>query len=159
MGVDLNVIKKAAQIKLRKRQIANFILASLLLVLNFTVRYGVSKEMRHYNADKTRYEKLALAYHLGGQTGIDYELKMMTKHDPKAADFVPQFSARIKEEKDVQLFIRQTMADDRDNISRLKKNRFVLSCIIYLILTGQALLTILSWWKDNRHHFQKVPNK
>jgi hypothetical protein len=69
-----------------------FMLAGLLLALNFTMRYGIWKKIQHYNSDKTRYEKLALAYHLGGQTGIDYEFKNLVKYDASAGDFVLQIS-------------------------------------------------------------------
>lgn len=132
-----------------------FILAGLLLTLNFTMRNVIWKTMQRYNVDKTRYEKLALANHLSGQTGVKYELKALAKHDPSAADFVDRVSARIKETKDIRQLIRSSMAEDRDNITRLRRNRFVLSGIIYLVLAGQALMTGFYWWKENKHHFQK----
>ncbi len=146
----------AIRIKPNKRQVASFILASLLLALNFTMHYGVWKQVRGYNLDKTRYEKLALAYHLGGDTGINYELNNLAKHDPSAADFVSRTSAEIREAKDVRQFIRSSMAADRDKINHLKKNRLILSGVIYFVLACQVLLNARHWWKDNRHHFQKA---
>jgi len=138
------------RIKLKKKQVFTLILAALLLALNFTMRYGVWKKVQRYNLDKTRYEKLALAHHLGGEAGIDYELKNLVKHDPSAAGFVRQTSARIKAAKDARLFIKSSIEGDNDKITHLKTNRFILSGIIYIVLACQALLNIRYWWKDNR---------
>ena len=151
------------KLKIRKRQIAFIILATALLALNFAMRNNVWRRMQHFNQEKTRYEKLALAYKLGGQSGIDYEFKIMTKYEPSAAGFVSQTTAQLKNTKDVGLFLRAAMKKDRDNIKHLRETRNIISAAIFIIISGQVMLNIACWFKSNendvRAFLQKVAVK
>jgi hypothetical protein len=141
-------------IKLRRRQIAGFVLAGLLLSLNFMMRYGVWKGMQYYNLEKTRYEKLDLAYQLKGRAGIDYELKNILRHNPSAKGFVERTEKQLRETNDAALFLKTAHAKDRDKIDHLRSNRFMISSAVYVIVAFQVLLSGLVWIKDHRHQFK-----
>ena len=147
-------MKTIFKIKFRRRQIAGFILVALLLGLNFLMRYGVWKKMQYYNLEKTRCEKLELAYQLKGLKGIDYELQNILSHNPSAKDFVARIENGLKQTKDAGIFLKASHAVDSDKINHLKSNRFIISWVVYIIVTFQVLLSALSWFKDNQHQFQ-----
>src|SRR5664279_3748026 len=126
------------KIKLRRRQIAVMVLAGMLLSLNFMMRYGVWKKMEYYKLEKTRYEKLDLAYQLKGRAGIDYELKNIAWHNPSAEGFVDRTGKQIREAKDAAAFLKAANAEARDKIERLRSNRFVISSAIYVIVAFQV---------------------
>ena len=142
------------KIKFSRRQIAGFVLAGLLLSANFMMRYGVWKKMQYYNLEKTRYEKLELAYQLKGWEGIDYELKSILRHNPSAKGFVEKTGKQLREAEDAGVFLRVANAQDKGKINRLKTNRFIISWAVYVIVTFQILLNGLCWVKDNRHKFR-----
>jgi hypothetical protein len=147
-------MKTIFNIKLRRRQIAGFVLAGLLLSLNFMMRYGVWKTLQYYNLEKTRYEKLDLAYQLKGREGIDYELKNILRHNPSAKDFVERTGKQLGETKDAALFLKAAHAKDREKIDHLKSNRFIISFAVYVIVAFQVLLGGFVWIKDHRHEFK-----
>ena len=143
------------KIKFRRRQIAGFVLAGLLLSLNFMMRYGVWKTMQYYTLEKTRYEKLVLAYELKGREGVDYELKNLLRHNPSAKGFVARTEKQLKVTKNVAVYLKKANAKDRDQINHLRSNRFIISSAVYVIVAFQVLLGGFVWFKDHRHHFQK----
>jgi hypothetical protein len=118
------------------------------------MRYGVWQRMQYYNLEKTRYEKLELAYQLKGREGIDYELKNLLRHNPSAKGFVEKTEAQLKGTKDAAAYLRESNSNDRDQIKRLRSNRFIISSAVYVIVAFQALLGGLLWIKDHRHYFQ-----
>jgi len=142
------------KMRLRRRQIAVYVLAGLLLSLNFMMRYGVWKTMQYYNLEKTRYEKLDLAYQLKGREGIDYELKNILGHNPSAQGFVKRTEMQLKATKDIKTYLTESNAKDRDKINRLKSNRLIISSAVYVIVAFQILVNVLGWIKDNRHKFK-----
>jgi hypothetical protein len=142
------------KIKFKRRQIAGFVLAGLLLSLNFMMRYGVWKTMQYYSSEKTRYEKLDLAYQLKGLEGIDYELKNIVRHSPSSKGFVERTERQMRKTKDVAAFLKASNSKDRDRINHLKSNRFVISFAVYVIVAFQILINGLAWLKDNRHKFK-----
>ena len=143
------------KIKFRRRQIAGFVLAGILLSLNFMMRHGVWQTMQYYTLEKTRYEKLALAYELKGREGVDYELKNLLRHDPSAKGFVEKNEKQLKVTKNVAVYLKKANAKDRDQINHLRSNRFIISSAVYVIVAFQVLLGGFVWFKDHRHHFQK----
>ena len=138
------------QIKIGRRQKTTIILAILLLSLNFALRYGIGREMRQLNSEKTNYEKLALAHKLGGQSGIDYQLGIIAKYSRSAVGFVNKASVQIKNAKDIELFLQSAMREDRQKISRLRTSRTLVSAAIFLILAGRIILNIIYWLHDNK---------
>jgi hypothetical protein len=146
------------KIKLRRRQIAGFVLAALLLSLNFMMRYGVWKGMLYYNLEKTRYEKLELAYQLKGREGTDYELKNILRHNPSAKDFVERTGKQLRETKDAASFLKTAHAQDREKTDHLKSNRFIISFAVYVIVAFQILISGLVWIKDRRQQTQNSKN-
>ena len=142
------------KIKFKRRQIVGLALVVALLSLNGVMRYGVWRRIQYYNLEKTRYEKLDLAYQLKGLQGIDYELKNIVRHNPSAQGFVARAGKQLKEAKDAGICLKAAHARDRHKINRLQSSRFILSCIIYVLVTFQVLLNVLCWIKDHR---QKVP--
>lgn len=148
-------IAQAIRVKVTKRQIASIILAAALLVLNFTMRNMIWKKMQVYNTQNTQLEKLALAIHVGGQKGIEYEFGILEKYNPAQRDFLNGTSETLKQQKDPEAYLRASMAADRAAIKRLKSRRFILSSLIYLFIGLQALFNARNWYKDNRHLFHK----
>jgi hypothetical protein len=141
------------KIKLSRRQIASLFLAVLLLAVNSGMRYGVWKNMQSCNLDKTRLEKLALAYQLKGQAGLDYELGQMARHKASAG-FAQLTVAQLKAAGDAGAFLKYSIALDREETKYLKAGRFWMSCLIFALLALQVLLNIVCWVKDNPQHFQ-----
>ena len=139
------------RITINRRQKITFILAALLLSLNFMMRYGVWKRMQYYTLEKTRYEKLILSYHLSGPGGVEYELANILKHNPSAADFVSKATEELKDTKDAELFLHNAIAADRGSIERLRMNRLMISVAIYIIIASQALLNLAYWYYHDRH--------
>jgi hypothetical protein len=146
------------RIKFSRRQITGFVLAALLLALNSAMRYGIWKRVQSCNLDKTRFEKLDLAYRLKGQAGLDYELANMARHSA-AASFARQTASQLKAVKDSEVFLKSSLAQDRDEINRLKSGRFWVSCVIFAVLACQVCLNVFCWLKDNQHHFRELGKK
>ena len=142
------------KIKVKRRQIVGLVLVVAFLSLNGVMRYGIWRRMQYYNLEKTRYEKLDLAYQLKGLQGIDYELKNMVRHNPLAQSFVARAGKQLKEAKDAGICLKAAHARDRHKIDRLRSSRFILSCIIYVLVAFQVLLNLLCWIKDHRHTAQ-----
>ena len=125
-----------------------------LLSLNGVMRYGIWRRMQYYNLEKTRYEKLDLAYQLKSFQGIDYELKNIVRHNPSTQGFVARVGKQLREAKDVGICLKAAHARDRHKINRLQSSRFILSGIIYVLVTFQILLNVLCWIKDHRRTAQ-----
>ena len=139
------------RITINRRQKITFILAALLLSLNFIMRYGVWKRMQYYTLDKTRYEKLILSYHLSGPAGVEYELANILKHNPSAAGFVNKAKDELKGAKDAELFLHGAIAADKKSIEQLRMNRFMISAAIYVIIAIQTLFNFTRWRWFNRY--------
>jgi len=142
------------QIKFKRRQIAGLVLVVALLSLNGVMRYGIWRRVQYYNLEKTRYEKLDLAYQLKGMEGIDYELKNILRHNPSAQGFVEKAGKQLKEAKDAGISLKAAHARDLHKINRLQSSRFLLSWIIYVLVFFQVLLNVFCWIKDHRHQIQ-----
>ena len=138
------------KIKFSRRQIAGMVLATMLLSLNFMMRYGVWKRMQYYNLEKTRYEELDLAYQLKGWAGIDFELKNMLKLNPSAKEFVETTEKQLRAAKDPGLILKEANARDQDQINRLRSNRFIISNAVYVVVALQVLLSGFVWYNDRR---------
>jgi hypothetical protein len=138
------------RITITRRQKITFILAALLLSLNFMMRYGVWKRIQYYTLEKTRYEKLILSYHLSGQGGVKYELANILKHNPSAAGFISKAKEELKNAKDTELFLHSAIAADRKRIERLRMNRLMISIAIYVIIASQILFNLAYWFYHDR---------
>lgn len=145
------------RITITRRQKITFILAALLLLLNFMMRYGVWKRMQYYTLEKTRYEKLVLSYNLGGSGGVEYELANILKHNPSAAGFVNKAKDELKSAKDAELFLHNAIVADRKSIERLRMNRLIISAAIYVIIAIQILFNFTRWrWF---YHYKRIRSK
>jgi hypothetical protein len=139
------------RMKISRRQIVTVMLVIMLLSLNYMMRYGVWKEMGRFNSEKTNYEKLALAYKFGGQSGIDYQLKLLAKHDHSSAGFIAKVSAELKDVKDIESFLRSAMKADRQKIKRLRATRAMISTAIFLVVALRMIFTSTCWVRDNKN--------
>jgi len=148
---------KSIKVKITWRQVATGVLAVSLLVLNFSMRNVIWKQMKIYDTQNTQHEKLALAYHLGGQRGFEYELGMLLRYSPDSSTFLNNTAEAIKGQKEPEGFLRSSMAADREKIKGLRRNRFILSGIIYVILALQLFCNALTWYESHKHVFHKPP--
>jgi hypothetical protein len=144
------------KIKITRRQAASYALSVILLSLNFVMGHYVKKEMAASDLRKTQDEKLTLAYHLGGRSGLDYEFGVLNKYQTASQPFLKERAAELVGQSDPEGFLRQAMKTDRERVQRLRKRQLRISAAIYIFVTLQMLFNIRCWWKDNRHRFRKA---
>lgn len=91
---------------------------------------------------KLCYEKLAVAYDIGGKDGLEKEYKLMLSNAKgrMAEKFLLNVRQQLNEANDPAVFLRATISGEMQTIERARRLIIILSLLICVILVLRLIM-------------------
>lgn len=127
-----------------KIKISRFILMLAFLFCMFFANFYAVRKIIYHGVEVYLYDKLVVAYDIGGKDGINKELNKILTLDkmPHELALAREFQAQYKDLKDPIGYLRQKAAESRGKVMLFRNLRSAAIILLLLIFTWRMLLNL-----------------
>jgi hypothetical protein len=131
-------------VKVTKKQVIRTIISVIFFLCALYANFYAIRRMGSLGIELFLYDKLSVAYNIGGSHGLSEELKKVLSEEksPRELALARDFQIKLKALPEPGEFLNHKVGQIRDEINTLRKLRTLAILLMFLIFAWQAIVSL-----------------
>lgn len=134
---------------LSKGMVIKFTIMLVFLVCMLFANFYAVRKLMQYGMEVYFYDKLSVAYSIGGAKGLEEELEKMRSTDkmPRELPLAKEFEIKLKNLQDPAVFLRDKVEQNKERISLIRSLRSAAIILMFFIFAWRLSVNLCGRFK------------